>query len=47
MALGVTMVEVIIKNISNRNTRSVMDDMLNEGSILFLRFKPTVFKIRS
>jgi hypothetical protein len=36
-----------MKNISSRNTRSVIDDMLKVGDILFLRFRLTVFKIRS
>jgi hypothetical protein len=35
-ALVVTNVEVIIKNISNKKTMSVMDDILNSGLILFL-----------
>ena len=38
MALGDTMVEVIIKNISNRNMMSVMDAILKLGDILFLLF---------
>jgi hypothetical protein len=33
-ALGLTSVEVIMKKISNRKTRSVMDDMLNDALIL-------------
>jgi hypothetical protein len=33
-ALGLTNVEVHMKKISNRNTMSVMDDMLNDGEIL-------------
>ena len=38
MAFGLTMADVIMKNISNRNIMSVMDDILNCGDILFLRF---------
>jgi hypothetical protein len=41
MALGVTIVEVIIKNTNSRNTRSVIDDMLKVGDILFLRLRLT------
>jgi hypothetical protein len=33
---GVTKEEVSIKNISNRNTMSVMDERLKLGSTLFL-----------
>jgi hypothetical protein len=36
MALGATSVEVSIKKISNRNTRSDMDAMLNSALLLFL-----------
>jgi hypothetical protein len=36
-ALGAIMVEVIIKKISNRNTRSLMDARLNWVSILLFR----------
>ena len=46
MALGVTIVEVIMKNISNKNTRSVIDDMLKVGDILFLRFKLTTNELK-
>ena len=46
MALGVTIVEVIMKNISNKNTRSVIDDMLKVGDILFLRFKLTMNELK-
>ena len=35
-AFGWIIVDVIIKKISNRNTMSVMDDMLNCGLTLFL-----------
>lgn len=35
IALGVTTVEVIIKKMSNKNTKSVIDDMLNVGLTLF------------
>jgi hypothetical protein len=35
-ALGLTMDEVSIKNISNKNIISVMDAMLNSALILFL-----------
>ena len=38
IALGETMVEVIIKNISNKNMMSVMDAILKLGDILFLLF---------
>ena len=38
MAFGDTMVEVIIKNISSRKIRSVMDDMLKLGDIFCLLF---------
>ncbi len=37
-AFGATSVEVTIKNISNKNTMSVIDDMLNSALTLFLRF---------
>ena len=42
MALGDTMVEVIMKNISNRKMMSVMDAMLNSGDIFVLRFSPII-----
>ena len=42
MALGDTTVEVIMKNISNRKMRSVMDAMLKVGDILALRFNTGV-----
>ena len=38
MALGETIVDVIMKNINNRNIRSVIDDMLNVGDIFCLLF---------
>ena len=38
IALGDTMVEVIMKNISNKNMMSVMDAILKLGDILFLLF---------
>ena len=38
MALGDTIVEVIIKNISNKNMISVMDAILKLGDILCLLF---------
>ncbi|MEI3074357.1 MAG: hypothetical protein V8T40_08885 [Phocaeicola vulgatus] len=38
MALGDTMVEVIMKNISNRNMMSVIDAILKLGDILCLLF---------
>ena len=38
MAFGETIVEVIIKNISSRKMRSVMDDMLKPGDIFCLLF---------
>ena len=36
MALGATKVEVSIKKISSRNTKSDIDEELNVGSTLFL-----------
>ena len=36
MALGATKVEVSMKNISKRNTKSDMDEELKVGSTLFL-----------
>ena len=36
MALVETKVEAIIKNISNKNTISVIEDILNSGDTLFL-----------
>jgi len=39
--LGVTIVEVIMKNISNRKMISVIDAMLKADDILFLRFRLT------
>ena len=39
MALGETIVEVIMKNINNKNMMSVMDAILKFGDILFLLFK--------
>jgi hypothetical protein len=41
--LGAIKVEVTIKKISNRNTMSVMDDMLNAAFTLFLRFSAMLF----
>ena len=38
-ALGLTRVEVSIKNIKRRNTISVIDDILKFGFTLFLPFK--------
>ena len=38
MALGDTMVEVIMKKISSRKMRSVIEAMLKAGDILALRF---------
>jgi hypothetical protein len=38
-ALGATRVDVTMKKMSNRNTMSVIDDMLNAAFILFLFFK--------
>ena len=38
-ALVVTIVDVSIKNISNKKTMSVMDDMLNSALTLFLPLK--------
>gem|GEM_PF-5860788 len=38
MALGATSVEVSIKKIKSRNTKSDMEDMLNSVLILFLDF---------
>lgn len=39
MAFGDTMVEVIIKNISSKKIKSVIDDMLKLGDIFCLLFK--------
>jgi hypothetical protein len=39
MALGETMVLVIMKNMSNRNMMSVIDAMLNVGVAFVLRFR--------
>ena len=36
MALGATKVDVSMKKISSRNTKSDIDEELNVGSILFL-----------
>jgi hypothetical protein len=47
MALGVTMVEVIMKNISNKKMISVMEAMLKAGDILFLLFKLTTYEIEN
>ena len=38
MSLGDDIVDAIMKNSNNRNIISVMDDMLNEASDLFLLF---------
>ena len=38
MAFGATKVEVSMKKISSRNTKSDMDEELNVGSTLFLDF---------
>lgn len=46
IALTVTKVDVSIKNINNKKTISVMDDILNVGSTLFLPFK-FILKIQS
>lgn len=43
MALGDTMVEVIMKNISNRNMRSVIDAILKLGDIFCLLFNAIYF----
>ena len=45
IALGDTTVEVIIKNISNRNMTSVMEAILKLGDTLFLLFNPTLLVI--
>ena len=42
MELGKTIVEVIIKKMSNRKMTSVIDAMLNVASILCLRFSAMV-----
>ncbi len=42
-ALVVTRVEVSMKNINNRNTMSVIDDMLKSGLTLFLVRNPISF----
>ena len=48
MALGETIVDVIMKNISNKNMMSVMDAILKLGDILFLLFNAiaTTFVVR-
>jgi hypothetical protein len=38
MAFGATSVDVIMKKINKRNTRSDMEAMLNEALILFLAY---------
>ena len=43
IALGDTMVDVIIKKISSRKIRSVMDAILKLGDILALRFNTPLF----
>ena len=45
MALGLTIVDVIIKNISSRNMMSVMDDMLNCGDTLLRLFSISLLQI--
>jgi hypothetical protein len=46
-ALGCTKVEVIIKKMSNRNTKSVIDDMLNSELILLrLRMAMVTLQVR-
>ena len=45
IALGVTMVEVIMKNINNKKMISVIEAMLKEGDILFRLFKLTINKL--
>lgn len=42
-ALGAIKVEVTMKKINNRNTMSVIDDMLNSALILFRFFKAILF----
>jgi len=44
MAFGATSVEVIIKKINRRKTRSDMEAMLNEALILFLAWIGMAFK---
>ena len=41
-ALGLTSVDVSIKNISNKKTISVIDDILKLGLTLFLLLKATI-----
>ena len=43
MALGTTMVDVIMKKISNRNITSVIDAMLKFDSMLNRCFKAIIF----
>lgn len=47
MALGDTIVEVIIKNISNRNIKFVIDDILKLGDIFCLLFNAIPYFILS
>ena len=42
MELGKTIVEVIMKNMSNRNMTSVIDAILNVASILCLRLSAMI-----
>ena len=44
-ALGLTRVDVMRKNISNKKIMSVIDDILNEGSTFALRLKAILFSI--
>ena len=44
MALGATKVEVSIKKISNRNTKSDMDEVLKLTPILFLVLMAMAFR---
>lgn len=46
MALGCTTVEVIIKKMSNKKMTSVIDDMLNEASILDCLLRAIMFAFR-
>ena len=45
MALGLTIVDVIIKNISSRNMMSVIDDILNCGDTLLRLFSISLLQI--
>ena len=45
-AFGLTIVDTMMKKINNRNTISVMDDMLNVTLTLFLDLSPIITRVR-